>query len=253
VMLPFTVTQFFNVFDRYNLSVWPMQVVLIALAVAALVMVYVRGRATSAIVSAILAFLWTWMAVAYHFAQFSTINSAAYVFGILFLLQAVVFLWAGTFGSRLSFWQPSFGSHLAGWILIVYALVFYPILNGATGHAYWRSPTFGVPCPTTIFTFGVLWLARRPFPRYVLAVPIIWSVIGGSAAFILRVPQDLGLVAAGVAGVVQLFLMKRPEELGPSDILGPGHETHSPADSRTRETGSGERMHQEHPERGKRA
>ena len=33
---------------------------------------------------------------------------------------------------------------------------------------------------------------------WLAAVPLLWSVIGGSAAFILNVPQDLGLVAAAV-------------------------------------------------------
>jgi hypothetical protein len=44
---------------------------------------------------------------------------------------------------------------------------------------------------------GLLFWARRPFPRDLLAIPLAWSAIGGTAALALGVPQDLGLLAAG--------------------------------------------------------
>ncbi len=34
---PFTVEQFFSVFEKYNLSVWPMQIVLVLMAIAAMI------------------------------------------------------------------------------------------------------------------------------------------------------------------------------------------------------------------------
>jgi len=51
----------------------------------------------------------------------------------------------------------------------------------------------------------MLLLASRPVPRRLYAIPVAWAVIGGSAAGLLRMPQDwvllvtpvvLGLVAA---------------------------------------------------------
>jgi hypothetical protein len=61
-------------------------------------------------------------------------------------------------------------------------------------------PTFGLPCPTTIFTIGTLCLLRTPFPRHVLGAPFLWAAIGSQAAFLLGVYQDLGLLAAGLIG-----------------------------------------------------
>jgi hypothetical protein len=204
---PFTVTEFFNVFASYNEAVWPMQPVLIILAVAALALVHMRGGRASAGVAWILTFLWAWTAVAYHFAQFTSINRAAGLFGSLFVVQAALFAWWGTAGRRLNFGPPRTIDAVIGWVLVIYSLVVYPVLNRLTGHPYMASPTFGAPCPTTIFTFGLLHFARRPFPRFLLAVPIIWSVVGGSAAFSLNVPQDLGLVVAGLTGFALLFRM----------------------------------------------
>jgi hypothetical protein len=91
-----------------------------------------------------------------------------------------------------------------GWLasaLIAFALLLYPALGWLAGHRYPAIPTFGLPCPTTIFTIGVLLHARGEVPRSVFVVPILWSLVGSSAAFVLGVYQDLGLLVAGVAGV----------------------------------------------------
>jgi hypothetical protein len=46
VRLPFTIDQFLDVFRRYNSAVWPSQLVLLGLAVAALAFGVLGGRAT---------------------------------------------------------------------------------------------------------------------------------------------------------------------------------------------------------------
>ena len=61
MLLPFTTEQFFEVFRAYNTTVWPAQVLLLALAVAALILVFVHLRWSGAVVSAILACLWAWL------------------------------------------------------------------------------------------------------------------------------------------------------------------------------------------------
>ena len=41
---------------------------------------------------------------------------------------------------------------------------------------------FGVtPCPVTIFTFGLFLLTVRRFSYWLLIIPFVWSLIGGSA------------------------------------------------------------------------
>ena len=54
---------------------------------------------------------------------------------------------------------------------------------------------FGVaPCPTTICTFGLLLLAAGPVPLWLIAIPVIWAGIGSTAAILLAVREDLGLL-----------------------------------------------------------
>jgi hypothetical protein len=54
---------------------------------------------------------------------------------------------------------------------------------------------------------------RQPFPASLLAVPFAWSLIGGSAAVLLNVPQDWLLLASGVIAA-PLVLSQRRRALG---------------------------------------
>ena len=201
MQLPFTVAQFYGVFRDYNTALWPAQVALLALALAALVLVVWRRPASGRVVSAILAFLWAWLALAYHVAFFAAINPLADAVAALSLLGATAFAWQGVGHGRLRFRLAADARTALGVALIAYALLVYPAWSVLAGHRYPALPTFGLPCPTTIYTIGLLAFAQRPQPRGPLVVPVLWSFIGGQAALLLDVPQDLGLFVAGVAGL----------------------------------------------------
>ena len=206
--IPFTTEQFFGVFRAYNLALWPAQWFLLALAVAAIVLVIRPQRWSGVGISAILGFLWAWTALAYHLAFFSTINPLAYAFAALFLVGAGCFLWQGVVRRQLEFrWQAGVRT-LIGSGLIVFALVVYPIWSYGAGHPYPALPTFGLPCPTTIFTMGLLAFLVAPYPRGPILVPVLWCLVGAQAAFVFDVPQDLGLVVAAVVGIVLLARSK---------------------------------------------
>jgi Family of unknown function (DUF6064) len=209
--IPFTAEQFYGVFSAYNAGVWPMQLLLMALGVLA-VFLLVRSRSYSSVgISAILTLLWTWQALAYHLAFFTVINPLAYVFAVVFLAGAAVFFWHGVIRRRLNFkptgitngWRTR-----AGWSLMIFASFIYPAWTYVAGHRYPAFPTFGLPCPTTLFTIGMLSFLVRPYPRSILLVPVLWCFVGSQAAFVFDVQADLGLIAAAVLGLVLIVQSK---------------------------------------------
>jgi hypothetical protein len=210
--MPFSADQFLEVFGRYNEAVWPMQLVLFAMGLVAVALLAGRGASNGRVISAILAFFWAWMAIAYHFAA---INPAAWLFGAGFLLAALAFAWAAV-KARLRFAVRAGARGWIGGALILYALVAYPILGQAAGQRYPEIPTLGLPCPTTIFTLGLLMFATAPLPRRVFALPLLWSLVGASAAVHLGVLQDAGLVVAGVAGLAALLLPEDTRSRNPA-------------------------------------
>lgn len=200
-MLPFTHTQFLNVFATYNLAVWPSQVVVYALAAAMLAALRFAGPGfRSRLLAGGLGLMWLWTGIAYHWLQFTAINRAAWAFGALFVFQGLLFASAAVRGT-LRFDASICGlSRWFGWGLIAYATILYPALGQILGSGYPNTPMFGItPCPVTLFTFGVLLLARKPVSLGLLVIPAIWSLVGGSAAFLLKVPQDWPLLISSVA------------------------------------------------------
>jgi hypothetical protein len=201
MQLPFTVDQFYGVFRAYNEALWPAQVFLLALAAFGLVAFPHRWSGVG--VSAILAFLWGWLGLAYHLAFFASINPLAYVFSAVSVAGAVVFLWVGVVRRRLEFRLVRSARTVTGFSLVFFALGIYPAWSLYAGRHFPSIPTFGLPCPTTIFTLGLLAFLVAPFPRSPFVVPILWCLVGSQAAFLLGVTQDFGLfVAAAVSAVV---------------------------------------------------
>ena len=199
--LPFTRAAFFEVFVRYNEAVWPAQVFLYSIGIAAVALAVAPRRHAGRAIAGILALLWVWTGAVYHLAYFRPINPAAVAFGAVFLLGGAAFAWEGLVRNRLRFAAASGPRAYAGYALLGYALVVYPLLAIGLGHAYPAMPTFGLPCPTTIFTLGMLALLRPPYPRHVFIAPILWTLVGSQAALLLGVLEDLGLAAAGLAGL----------------------------------------------------
>ncbi len=140
---------------------------------------------------------------------FRQINPAALVFGIVFIVQGVLFMIAMIRG-KLRFGAPLSWRGLIGAAFVVYAIAIYTILGIVAGHGFPNGPLCGVaPCPTTIFTFGILLMASDAIPIYAFIIPLVWSLIGFSAALNLGVPQDYGLLVAGILGTVLLLLSRR--------------------------------------------
>jgi hypothetical protein len=206
--LPFTQAQFFEVFRQYNDAVWPLQVVFLLFGIAAVALALSKpGRAGRAS-SLFLALLWSWTGIVYHLTYFAPINPAAQAFGALFLAGAALFLWEGVIHGRLQFGAPHGGRGALALALAGYALVIYPFIGLASGRHAVELATLGLPCPTTIFTVALIGLAQPPLPRSVVIAPLLWSLIGLSAAWLLGVYEDLGLLVAAVAAV--WFALPKP-------------------------------------------
>jgi len=202
---PFTPEQFFAVFAAYSraLGAWPLAAY--ALGAAAVWGAWRGGSGGARLAWGAAAVLWAWTGGLYHGLYFARINPAAYGFAAVFAAQAGLLGWEAWRG-RCGF-RTGGACGWAGTALVAYAMVLYPLLGARLGHAYPRAPLFGVtPCPTTLFTAGLLLWAEAP-PRRLAAIPLAWALVGTTAAWLLGVWEDLGLVAAAAAGA---WVLGRP-------------------------------------------
>ncbi len=201
-MLAYTTEVLFRVFARYNAAIWPAQIIATALGVLVVLLSLRPGKGSDRIIAACLAASWLWTGVVYHMMYFATIEGAAWAFGAAFAMQGFLFAWTGAVRRRLRF---RFRPNLYGWAglgLAVFSLAVAPLIGSLMGHGWPRAPMFGVaPTPITIFTLGMLLLTERRVPHHLAVIPVLWCLIGGTAAWLLNVPEDLALPLAGVAAI----------------------------------------------------
>ncbi|MFI5311421.1 MAG: DUF6064 family protein [Gemmatimonadales bacterium] len=206
MQVPFTLEQFLGVFQAYNagVGVAPLVLTMLGAAIAGLAMSRYPWRHRA--VAGGLGVLWLWAGVVYHWGFFSRINPAAWLFGALFVLEAVLLAVYGVVRGRLLFTPRRDGASALGFALVLYALVIYPALGWMLGHGYPSGPSFGAPCPSTILFFGVVLWAIDTVPVAVVIVPMLWAAAGTSAALQLGMREDIGLP---VAAAIVLFALTR--------------------------------------------
>jgi hypothetical protein len=199
----FPIELFVRVFEKYNLDIWPMQVVAYIIGIVSLFFVIKRTEYSNRINAAILSFLWLWIGIVFFLLYFAPVFSLHYVFGGLFIIQGILFL-ANVFKPRVSFGCKRDVYSLVGILFIAYAMIGYPVVGYLLGHGH--SAPFGVtPCPTTVFTFGLLLLIDKKVPKLFLVIPLLWALIGGLPPVFVGVFEDIGLIVAGLLGTAMIL------------------------------------------------
>ncbi|MDI3487125.1 MAG: hypothetical protein PWQ50_2345 [Methanolobus sp.] len=104
-----------DMFGSYNTDVFPFQILFYLLAGVVLYLVFSKKEYSDKVISGILAFFWVWMGAVFHLLYFAPINKSSYLFGILFIIQGVMFLKFGVLDKKLSF---SFSKDIYGLLLV---------------------------------------------------------------------------------------------------------------------------------------
>ena len=202
---PFTTEQFFYIFEKYNTTVFPFQLVIVLLAILALLLIRSNHSLKNKLIGSFLGLLWLWMGLVYHIIFFTAINKLAFVFGGFFILQGLLIL-INTFSKdRLNFNFSPQSKNYFGYFFILFGLFIYPLLSYFFQGSFSRTISLGLPCPSTIFTFGFFIIAGNKFPRYLLIIPSIWAAVGLSAVIQFGVYQDVMMPIAAIITFIMLL------------------------------------------------
>ena len=117
--MPFTAPQFFDLFARYNLDLWPWHLLAIAAGLLVVALLYRETRLTTGITLAVLSVMWLANGIGYHWLYFATINPAARLFAAVFVLEAVLLAAAIVLSPELRFRVDGSTASLFGSVLIV--------------------------------------------------------------------------------------------------------------------------------------
>jgi len=97
-----------------------------------------------------------------------------------------------------------------GVVMVAFSMVVYPLVGMVSGHGYPNGPVFGLtPCPLVIFTFGMLLFTERTLPKHLVIVPLLWALIGSTAALGLGIREDIGLLVSGIVATTVLVTRRK--------------------------------------------
>lgn len=204
--LLFSARTYYRLFEIYNADIWPLQILALGLGLAALAFSLGRSGWNGRAVAAILAGAWLFVAWAYLFTRYDTINWIARYLAVGFALQAALLIWIGVVRDR--FHPRADAAAKAGRGIVLFALVLQPLIGPLLrGRPWSQVELFGVtPDPTVVATLGFLLVTRAHGTLFV--IPLIWCLLSGLTLWAMDAPDAVMMPAVGVL-VLVLAVWKR--------------------------------------------
>ena len=206
---PFSTEQFISVFEKYNTALYPAQFIILALGIIAIIFLHSKSIFKNIFISGFLGLLWLWIGVVYYLCFFTVINIAAYIFGGLFIIQGLIFLYEAIYRTNLTFDFDGKVRNYFGYFFILFGLILYPIIGYSIEHDFSKVISLGLPCPTVILTFGFLMITNKSLHIYILIIPTIWALIGFIAVLNFGIYQDIMLLVSAIVAGIWLLMRKK--------------------------------------------
>jgi hypothetical protein len=200
--LLFSPRTYYRLFELHNAAWWPVHVVAVAGGVAIIVLARRGGPAAGRAVAAMLALAWAWVAWAFLWQRYSTINWAAPWLAAAFLVQTVLF---GPFAMRsrgLALASAPASLVHTGLAVAACGVLAYPLASIALGRGIAAAEVFGMaPDPTVFATLGILVLAAPAARLALLPIPLAWCAMTGATLWTMGSPEWWLLPAAAVLSI----------------------------------------------------
>jgi hypothetical protein len=198
--LRFSERVYVRLFELHNRGLWPAQVATLALGLAVAGLLWARPRQRERIVLAILGGLWIWIAYAFFWRRYASINWAAPYVAPAFALQGLALIAFATAG-RARFASGRGVMQASCVLLLVACLAVYPLLAPLAGRPWAAAELFGIaPDPTAVATLAVLAPAAGRGRWALFVVPCLWCAVTGATLWTLGAADFfVAPLGAGVA------------------------------------------------------
>jgi hypothetical protein len=212
--LLFSPRTYHRLFELYNVAIWPLQILALAIGVAIVALLLSRTRHRDRTVAGLLAICWLWAGWAFLYGRYAQVNWVAPWFALAFVLEGLLLVGFGVLGGHVAF-DPaeSVRTRIAA-ALAALVVVGYPLLAPAFGRAWTTAEIFGVaPDPTVLATVSALAVGRGWLRVCLLMIPLLWCAITIATLRAMREPEAIVVGAAAIA-IVALALAARSRRTG---------------------------------------
>jgi hypothetical protein len=196
---------FWNHVATYNIATWPIQVIMMVVAVYLTYCVFVKpGPKTDVWMKAFLAFCFAWNGVVF-FLVFVRNPISTFTGVPLFLIASGLFI-VDIFGKKTRF-KLSEGKWMRGFTLAwIVLMVLYPLLGWPLGHTWPQVLLPLFPCPLTVFAIALVAATMPNTDKKTFIILLPWALLGLPKCFgVLDCYEDCILFASGVYGLIVLI------------------------------------------------
>ena len=206
-MLPYSAEAYLALFVDYNQDIRPVPALAIFLAAGIIALAVRSTQDRGRLICGLLAAGWAWTGAVWFFLYFRDLNFAAPLYGALFLLQSVLVGWLGVVRRRIDIRFDGSAASIVGLGVMAVAAIGMPLLDWLIGSS-WTETRLALLAPgtTAALTAGVLLLSAARARYFLMAIPAIWLLATGLHGWILDMPRDYILAAAGVFSLLALVL-----------------------------------------------
>jgi len=196
--LLFSPQTYYRTIERYNLEIWPAQLVGVAIGLAIIMLLMLKGATRERIIAALLTACWLWIGWAFNYERYAQINWVAPWIAATFALEALLLAAVGGVARRLVLWPAAGREFRIALTLIAVVVVGYPLLAPVTGRPWTTAEVFGVSAdPTALATVAVLALVRDRTRWLLLIIPLLWCSFTVLTLWAMRSAE--AVVVAGAA------------------------------------------------------
>jgi hypothetical protein len=222
--LLFSPRAYHRLFELYNAAVWPLHLPALALGLAIIALASRGGSAAVRVVLGALSLCWLWIAWAFFHQRYATLNWAADYVAVAFAMEAGLLVLVVLRGRAAATPSAANGAAWIGIGFIIFAVILQPLLSVLLGRPWRQIEVFGLaPDPTVVATLGAL-LVARPCGRWALmAIPVLWCLIGGATLWAMKEPDGFVLPLAALLAIATPLIgrMRRPS--GGDDPIAEPH------------------------------
>jgi Family of unknown function (DUF6064) len=206
--LLFSPRVYYRLFELHNRELWPAQLLTVALGLAIAIMLRRPVRARERIIPVLLGALWLWIAWAFFWERYATINWASVYIAPVVALQGLLLVGSGLAGA-LRFERNGAAVDYTSLALFVLAVCVYPLLAPLMGRTWLGAEVFGMaPDPTAVATLAVLALATGRLRWVLMIIPLLWCAVTGLTLWAMEA-GDFFIAPAGALAAVVLGLLRR--------------------------------------------
>ena len=191
---------------NYNRAIFPMQIVLLAVAVALTYLLFSRpGPRTNKLMKAYLSLAFAWNGIVF-FLIFGKELPGKFLGIPLFILLAVLMA-RDLHANKIQLKLPDEAWQRYLTYLLVLCSFLYPLIGYAFGHRYPESCTFGImPCPTTVFALALMTAAIPTVDKKIYILLLVWALPAfGKCLGAMDLYEDCILFWTGVFALVLLI------------------------------------------------